>query len=182
MLGPVIQLDGDSCTPETSIGHALRPRLEPHASSWTDQPDLLRASGALQMDRKILQRLAQLEQAVAGMEGAFIIARSSGARVATLLGARQRIGGIICLGYPFQKPGRPPAPTRYVHLAHMLTPTLILQGVLDVYGGREVLEKYEFSPAVTVEFVEACHKFRIPPTRWDAIAARILRFHAEMPR
>lgn len=181
MLGPVIQLDGDSCTPETSIGHALRPRLKQHASGWTSQLDLLRAAGAQELDRNIRRRVALLERAVSGAEDAVVIARSSGARVATLLAARRRMRAVICLGYPFHKPQKPAEPERYLHFAQMQTPTLILQGVHDSYGGREILEKYAFSPAVTIEFVDACHRFRIPPARWDAIAERILRFCAELP-
>ncbi|WPB83536.1 alpha/beta family hydrolase [Sediminicoccus rosea] len=181
MLGSVIQLDGDSCTPETSIGYPLRPRLEAHASAWTSQLDLLQAAGAQELDRNIRRRVALLDRAISDAEGTVVIARSSGARVATLLATRRRMRAVICLGYPFQRPRQPPEPARYEHLEHVLAPTLILQGIHDSYGGRGILDKYAFSPAVTVEFVDACHKFRIPPARWDAIAARILRFCAELP-
>ncbi|MBS7789191.1 hypothetical protein KTR66_04250 [Roseococcus sp. SDR] len=181
MLGPVIQLDGDSCTPETSIGHALRPRLEAHASGWTSQLELLRAAGAEQLNRNIARRVAMLERAVSTAEGSIVIARSSGARVATLLAARRPLRAVICLGYPFRKPGHPPEAERTAHLAQLPTPTLILQGVRDSYGGRDILQTYPLSPAIRVEFVEACHRFRIPEELWDAIAARILRFCAALP-
>lgn len=181
MLGPVIQLDGDSCTPGKGIGPHLRPRLERHASAWTDQWELLRSVGAEHMDRDIARRVALLEQAVAGTKGAIVIGRSSGGRVATLLGARMPLRAVICLGYPFQRPGQAPEPERYTHLAHMLGPTLILQGVKDNYGGREVLERYAFSPSVTIEFVKTCHRFELPQPHWDAVASRILAFCAGLP-
>lgn len=181
MLGSVIQLDGDSCTPDTSIGFHLRPRLEAHASHWTSQPDLLHAAGLAEMDINIAARVAFLDQALSGVAEPIIIARSSGARAATLLATRRRLRAVICLGYPFQKPRRGPEPERTAHLASVPAPTLILQGIRDSYGSREILQRYAFSPAITVEFVDACHKFRVPPERWDLLAARILKFCTALP-
>ncbi|MEI6162081.1 MAG: alpha/beta family hydrolase [Roseococcus sp.] len=159
----------------------LRQRLERHATSWTGQSELIRAAGGIGFDPNIGRRLSQLEEAMVEPGPAVIIARSSGARVATLLAARRHLRAVICVGYPFHHPKKPEEPERYAHLAHVLTPTLILQGISDVYGGREILEKYAFSPAVTVEFIEADHEFRIPTAQWDAVAERILDFCAAAP-
>lgn len=180
-LGPVFQLDGDSYTPQTRIEDPLRQRLERHATCWTGQSELICAAGGDRLDPNIARRLSQLEEAMADPGEAVTIARSSGARVATLLAARRQMRAVICLAYPFHHPKKPEEPERYAHLARVLTPTLILQGISDIYGGREILEKYAFSPAVTVEFIEANHEFRIPAARWDAVAERILDFCAAAP-
>lgn len=177
-LGPIFQLDGDSCTGPTRIEIALRRRLARHASSWMGQWDMIRAAGGTQQDRNIPRRLAQLESAVADARNAIIIGRSSGARVATLFAIRKQVQAVICLAYPFHSPGKPVEAARYAHLAQLGTPTLILQGAGDIYGGREIMEKYAFSPAITVEFIEADHAFQLSPAQWDAIADRILRFCA----
>ena len=39
------------------------------------------------------------------------------------------------------------------------TPTLIIQGIRDVYGGIEVLEDYRLSPSVSLEFFDGGHEF-----------------------
>ena len=178
MLGPVFQLDGDSYTPGRGIGGRLRKMLARHATSWMGQAEIIRSAGEDGFDTNIARRLALLEKVVAGHGQAVIIGRSSGARVATLLAARREMRAAICLAYPFRHPRRPEEPERYAHLAHIRTPTLILQGASDPYGGREVLGKYALSPAVTVEFIEATHKFSLSGAGWDAIAARILEFCA----
>lgn len=175
-LGPVFQLDGDSCNGPTRVERALRQRLAGRAEGWTGQWDLIRAAGGTQQDKDIPRRLARLDHAVGETMNAILIGRSSGARVATLLAARGKAAAVICLAYPFRNPGRADEPARYAHLAHLTTPTLILQGAGDAYGGRDILERYAFSPAVTVEFIAADHAFQLAPSQWDAVAERILRF------
>ncbi len=181
MLGPVFQLDGDSCTPEANAGHHLRPRLAAHAQSWTSQWDLLAGRGARRAGRDITRRLALIEAAVSDPAASILIGRSSGARVATLLAARRPLRAVICLAYPFRHPRQPPEPARYAHLADLRTPTLILQGTRDPYGGREVAQTYALSPAITLCFLRACHKFELTPEGWDRVAARILAFCAALP-
>ncbi len=181
MLGPVFQLDGDSYSAKTNVETPLRLRLAVHANAWTGQSDLMREAGLDRFDKNIQRRLAQLEQALAGTEDAILIGRSSGARVVTRFALQRRVRAVICLGYPFRRPGAPDQPKRYAHLARLMTPTLILQGVSDPYGGREILDQYRLSPAVTVEFLEAGHACDFGPQQWDAIAARILGFCAHLP-
>jgi predicted alpha/beta-hydrolase family hydrolase len=181
MLGPVFQLDGDSYSPKTNVEVPLRLRLAAHARAWTGQSDLLRAAGLDRFDKSIPRRLAQMEQALAGTEDAILIGRSSGARVVTRLAVHVRARAVICLGYPFRRPGQPEQPKRYAHLAQLTTPTLILQGISDAYGGREILHRYPISPAITVEFMETDHACDFSPEQWDAIAARILGFCASLP-
>jgi predicted alpha/beta-hydrolase family hydrolase len=180
-LGPVFQLDGDSCTGQTRIEIALRRRLAPHASGWTGQWEMIRAAGSEHLDPNLAGRLAQLDQALGDGGSAVLIGRSSGARIATLLAARKPVRAVICLGYPFHKPRTPDEPERYAHLADLGTPTLILQGVTAPYGGRQIAGKYDFSPAITIEFIEADHAFRLSPAQWDAIAERIPGFCAAGP-
>ena len=184
MLGSVFQLDGDSCTMQSSIGVPLRHRLEAFSAAWTDQLDLRRLAGEAAGELHALRRVAALAPFIPGDQPAgdvVVIGRSSGARVATLLALRQPVRAVVALGYPFRRPNKADEPDRYQHLAQITTPTLILQGVHDSYGGREILEFYRFSPAVTVEFIEADHKLRLPARAWDEIATRILGFCQAAP-
>ena len=107
-----------------------------------------------------------------------LIGRSSGARVATCFAASHPVGAVICLGYPFRAPGPPPEPDRVAHLAVLDTPTLILQGADDPYGGPDVAREISLSPRVTVEFIEGGHEFSFNAEEWARLARRILRFLA----
>lgn len=108
-----------------------------------------------------------------------ILSRSSGGRVSSLIADELNIKHIICLGYPFQHPAMGDEPERYVHLADIKTPMLILQGVRDEYGGIESKGRYPLSPSIELTFVDTNHDFNISArdvrmivNRIEAIAAR----------
>jgi predicted alpha/beta-hydrolase family hydrolase len=183
MLDAIFFLDGDSFAGRSGIEAALRRRLEPHARRWIGQNDLIALAGAAGFDRDQERRLATLEHAMreAAGERTLLIGRSSGARVATRLAMLRPVTAVVCLGYPFRKPNRPPEPERFAHLATIATPTLILQGEADPYGGRNVAEDYRLSPLVTVEFVATDHQFGATGPQWNGMAQRILAFCAALP-
>jgi predicted alpha/beta-hydrolase family hydrolase len=83
--------------------------------------------------------------------------KSMGGRVASMIAddlhASGRIGGLLCLGYPFHPPGNAQQ-LRTIHLADLKTPTLIIQGTRDVFGTREEVSAYALSPAIEILWLE----------------------------
>jgi predicted alpha/beta-hydrolase family hydrolase len=65
--------------------------------------------------------------------------KSMGGRVASLvadeLHAAGRVGGLVCLGYPFHPPGRA-GQLRTAHLQALSCPALVVQGERDPFGNR----------------------------------------------
>jgi hypothetical protein len=61
--------------------------------------------------------------------------------------------GLVCLGYPFHPPGRPER-LRTAHLAALRTPTLIVQGTRDPFGGPEEVAGYDLSPSIRIAWIE----------------------------
>ncbi len=102
-----------------------------------------------------------------------IISRSSGGRVSSLIADELKIKHIICLGYPFQNPDNGVEPERYLHLEHLKTPMLIIQGIDDEYGGSEIKEKYKFSSNIGLYFVDADHSFNVDANTWNEIYHQI---------
>jgi predicted alpha/beta-hydrolase family hydrolase len=82
--------------------------------------------------------------------------KSMGGRVASLIAdelfARQRIAGLVCLGYPFHPPNKPEQ-LRTAHLEHLACAALIVQGERDPFGGRGEVEAYRLSPAIRFHWV-----------------------------
>ncbi|MBX9591125.1 MAG: alpha/beta fold hydrolase [Hyphomonadaceae bacterium] len=77
--------------------------------------------------------------------------KSMGGRVASLVAdellARQRIVGLVCLGYPFHPPKKPEQ-LRTAHLAGLSCPALIVQGDRDPFGSRSEVEALRLSSAI----------------------------------
>ncbi|MBA8902302.1 alpha/beta family hydrolase [Phyllobacterium sp. P30BS-XVII] len=93
-----------------------------------------------------------------GATGPLIIGgKSMGGRIASMIAddlhASGRIAGLLCLGYPFHPIGKP-AQLRTAHLAHMKTPTLIVQGTRDLFGTREEVSDYTLSDAIEIVWLE----------------------------
>lgn len=86
--------------------------------------------------------------------------KSMGGRIASMVADVAGVLGLICLGYPFHPPGQP-AKTRTKHLESLRTPTLILQGTRDSFGGPDDVAQYKLSPAIHVEWLEdGDHSFK----------------------
>jgi predicted alpha/beta-hydrolase family hydrolase len=90
----------------------------------------------------------------------FIGGKSMGGRVASMIADEVGAQGLICLGYPFHPPGRPEK-LRTAHLLTLNTPTLILQGERDPFGGLEEIGGYALSPAIdVVPLPDGDHSFK----------------------
>ena len=87
-----------------------------------------------------------------GSDGLVIGGKSMGGRMASLLADEAAVAGLVCLGYPFHPPASPEK-TRTEHLADLQTPTLIVQGDRDRFGTPEEVAGYQFSPAITIEWI-----------------------------
>jgi uncharacterized protein len=93
-----------------------------------------------------------------GAKGPLIIGgKSMGGRVASMvadeLHAAGKIGGLLCLGYPFHPPDKPDQ-VRTKHLVGLKTPALICQGTRDEFGAREEVARYQLSPAIEFRWLE----------------------------
>lgn len=86
--------------------------------------------------------------------------KSMGGRIASEIADAVGARALVCLGYPFHAPGRPEK-VRADHLAGIRTPTLILQGERDPFGGRDEIAGYDFSPRVRLHFLpDGEHSFK----------------------
>ena len=87
-----------------------------------------------------------------GRAGLVIGGKSMGGRIASLIADEAGVAGLVCLGYPFHPVGQPTR-LRVAHLQTIRTPTLIIQGERDPFGGRDEVARYNLSPAVKLEWV-----------------------------
>ena len=90
-----------------------------------------------------------------------LIGRSAGAIVATLVSLKHPIDKIIALGYPFKHPDLDDEAYRYEHIKHVKTPMLVIQGLQDVYGGKEIETKYLFNVHTKLVFEDINHDFEL---------------------
>lgn len=93
-----------------------------------------------------------------GADTIVIGGKSMGGRMASMIARELEddaipVKGLVCLGYPFHAPGKPDQ-TRIEHLRDITTPTLILQGTRDTFGGRGEVPTLPLSKAVRVEWLE----------------------------
>jgi len=86
--------------------------------------------------------------------------KSLGGRIASMVADRAGVRGLVCLGYPFHPPGKPER-LRTKHLEDLRTPTLIVQGTRDIFGGREDVAGYRLSDAIRIVWIEdGDHSFK----------------------
>ena len=125
-----------------------------------------------------------------GRKNLFIGGKSMGGRIASMIGRTledeaQPVAGILCLGYPFHPPKKPEkAPGRLEHLLDIQTPTLILQGTRDTFGGYEEVTKLPLPQTVSLTWLEdGDHGFkprvksgRTEPQNWAEAMDAIDRF------
>lgn len=85
--------------------------------------------------------------------------KSLGGRMASMIADEVAARGLVCLGYPFHPPDKPEA-TRIAHLATLKTPTLILQGTRDPFGGEAEIAAYPLSTAIHLHWLaDGNHNF-----------------------
>jgi predicted alpha/beta-hydrolase family hydrolase len=95
-----------------------------------------------------------------GPEHLIIGGKSMGGRIASLVADEAAVAGLVCLGYPFHPVGRP-TQLRVQHLENLKTPTLILQGERDSFGGREEVATYKLSRAIRIHWLtDGDHSFK----------------------
>lgn len=112
-----------------------------------------RAPKLLDAWRAVIRRLGPARTVIGG--------KSMGGRMASLVADEMGVRGLVCLGYPFQAPGRPLDEGRVAHLARLATPTLILQGERDAFGKPDLVGGVDFSDAVTVRWLaDGDHGFK----------------------
>jgi uncharacterized protein len=78
--------------------------------------------------------------------------KSMGGRIASLVADEAEVAGLVCLGYPFHPVGKPDK-LRVEHLAKIETPTLIVQGERDPFGGKEEVAGYELSRKIRIAWM-----------------------------
>jgi hypothetical protein len=130
-------------------------------------------------DRKSLSvdlRIRKLRKSISKLDthkDIIILSRSAGGRYASCIADEYNIAHIICLSYPFKHPNEGVEPNRFIHLKHLKTPMLIIQGEQDEYGGIEVKDTYSFSPAIELFFVNTNHDFTLSKLDWDRVISKI---------
>jgi len=126
----------------------MRARREHHGRSAPDREAVL-----LQTWRDVIANLGGGSQLAIG-------GKSLGGRIASMVADEAQVRGLVCLGYPFHPPGKPPG-ARLKHLKTLRTPALIVQGTRDNFGGRSEVEGYELSAQIRIAWIEdGDHSFK----------------------
>lgn len=108
-----------------------------------------------------------------------LIGRSAGAIVATMVSIQHPIHKIVALGYPFKHPDNEGEAYRHEHLKHVETPMLLIQGLQDVYGGKEIEKKYLFNANTKIVFEDINHDFELTEENRIQILRNIENFIAD---
>jgi predicted alpha/beta-hydrolase family hydrolase len=95
-----------------------------------------------------------------GGAGLVIGGKSMGGRIASMIADETGVRGLVCLGYPFHPPRKPQQP-RTRHLELLKTPTLVLQGERDLFGGPHEVAGYELSESIRIVWIaDGDHSFK----------------------
>jgi predicted alpha/beta-hydrolase family hydrolase len=109
-------------------------------------------------------------EALPGPGRLLIGGKSLGGRVASMVAdelfSAGRIGGLVCLGYPFHPPGSPDR-LRTAHLRDLECPALICQGTRDPFGTEEEVAGYPLSKAISIRWLPGDHD--IKPRKADGL-------------
>ena len=123
-------------------------------------------------DQALINKLAI--QAIGGNKSIIIMSHSAGGITASSLTDEPNICGIICFGYPFKHPDKDEESYRTKFLKDIQKPFLVIQGTKDEYGGIDIQNRYELSPYIEFEFVEATHEYENLSTKdWARVTHRI---------
>jgi predicted alpha/beta-hydrolase family hydrolase len=95
-----------------------------------------------------------------GVKHLIVSGKSMGGRIASMIADQAGVAGLVCLGYPFHPVGQP-ARLRIEHLKTIQTPTLILQGERDPFGGRDEVASYRLPSAIRIHWLkDGDHSFK----------------------
>ncbi|MBL4907755.1 MAG: dienelactone hydrolase family protein [Sneathiella sp.] len=109
---------------------------------------------------KLLTHWKEIIEESGSAENLIIGGKSMGGRMASLLADECKVGGLICLGYPFYAFGKQDKP-RIEHLQGIKTPTLIVQGTRDTMGNKQTVENYTLSSSIEIKWMEdGDHSFK----------------------
>ena len=104
----------------------------------------------------------------------YIMSHSAGGITALSLSNEINICGIICFGYPFKHPEKFDESYRTNYLKNIQIPFLIIQGTRDEYGGKDVQHRYDLSPHIELEFVDATHEYEnLSVDDWGRVTHKI---------
>ncbi len=106
-----------------------------------------RAPVLLESWRAVIAKLGGPERLIVG-------GKSMGGRMASLVADEIGVSGLVCLGYPFHSPGKPPGPNRLEHLEALKTPSLICQGTRDPFGTSDEVPGYKLSKRIKLIWLE----------------------------
>jgi uncharacterized protein len=108
----------------------------------------------------LLQTWRDVIEELGGGAKPFIGGKSMGGRIASMVADEANVRGLICLGYPFHPPAKPNQ-LRIAHLKALTTPTLILQGERDPFGGPREVADYPLSQKIRIVWVaDGDHSFK----------------------
>ena len=113
--------------------------------------------------------------------------KSMGGRVASMIAddayRSHRIAGLLCLGYPFHPPAKP-TQLRTRHLAHLETPTLVVQGSTDLQVSMEDAARLAASrPGVALVRIDGMnHVLKRAPPASPPVATAIANGDPVTPR
>lgn len=141
----------------------MRALLQDADTTFVSHPEIFRHAENPNNPGGLDVKLAMLDRAVRACDprhDVFLLGRSAGARVVTLLADRAEVSAVASLCYPFRPQGSLLEPERFSHLATLATPTLLLQGAQDPYGGIELTENYRLSEAIRLRIAPGNHEIR----------------------
>ena len=119
----------------------------------------------------------QIIQTIAKDKSVSILSHSAGGVIASCLVDEPNLQKIICFGYPFKHPDKQEEPYRTQSLYRVSKPFLIIQGRHDEYGGQGVESRYDLSPAIRLEFVDANHEYEnLSDDDWSKVVRSIELF------
>lgn len=177
----VFQL-GDSFPRDQFIEDEIGRRTSRTCVSYRDMLNRFQSGVRL---RRIATRVERLRRVLASLDGrpVILVGRSSGARVITRLAAEglPQIRGVICISYPFRRPGTKLDPDRIDHLRQLATPSLIFQGAEDCYGDVNAAAAYGLSASIGLVAIPGEHEFRPELFPWDDLMTRLEAMAAAAP-
>ncbi|MCB6183140.1 hypothetical protein LIN78_06245 [Leeia sp. TBRC 13508] len=129
-----------------------------------------------QNNRVMANEIACLLKAMPADEVVTLLCYSAGGIQGSLASLESKVDHLICFGYPFQHPDKPPEAERTEHLAKLKTPTLIFQGTQDPYGHKDLEHTYQLSSSIHVELLDTDHEYRLSDTDCDRVYQQIKQF------